>query len=90
MKQGHSFGSHFSLNSATPGKVCRKRISDNEVSNFLRSAYLALKQLKTGTSTSADMAQFTLISEFRYNGCSVTTSNNDGSTFLDSLFCCLE
>ena len=43
--------------------------------------HLALEELETGTTASADMAQLGFFTELGHDSRSITTANNDGSTF---------
>ena len=49
------------------------------------TTYLALEQLKTSTTASADVTELVLRAVVRDNGRGITTTNNDGSTLLCGL-----
>ena len=51
----------------------------------VRSAYLALEKLETGTSTCADMAELVLAVVLGDDGSGVTTAYDDGCTIGSSL-----
>ena len=49
-----------------------------------RKTHLALKELKRGTSTSADMAELIFSAVLSDNGGGITTTDNNSSTLLGS------
>ena len=51
--------------------------------------HLALKQLETGTSTSADMAELVFITIVSNNGRCITSTDDDSGTLLDGLDRCI-
>lgn len=52
--------------------------------------YLALQKLKTGTSTSADMAKLVFRVVLSYDGRCITTADNDCCALLRRLNGCVE
>ena len=79
---------YFSLSSATPGSVCTRNVSHTGRiwhGKFASVTHLALEELETGTSTSADVAQLVLRAVLRRNSGGITTANDDCRAILCSL-----
>lgn len=76
---------YFSLNSATPGRVYESH-SEPPFETIQRAyTHLALEELKTSTSTGADVTELVLSSILSNNRGRIATTDDNGSTLASSL-----